>query len=276
MTNDKPILVLGATGKTGRRILDRLTTKGIPTRAGSRSATPPFSWEDRSTWGPVVDGIGAAYIAYYPDLAAPGASATVIDFAEQAIAAGAERLVLITGRGEDEAKATEKLFADLDVDWTIVRASWFSQNFSEAFFHEGVRGGSVALPANDTPEPFVDADDIADVAVAALTEEGHAGQLYEVTGPRMLTFREAVAEIAKATDREISFVQVPPDEYAAAMAAEGAPDEVTEVVVDLFTTILDGRNAYVTDGVERALGRPARDFYDYAWDTARTGVWDAS
>ena len=275
MTNSTPTtLVLGATGKTGRRVVDRLQARGLPVRAGSRAGTPPFDWEDAATWPAVVDGVGAAYLSYYPDLAVPGACATVIAFAEQAVAAGVGRLVLLSGRGEEEAEATEKLLQDLDVDWTIVRASWFAQNFSESYFAEGVVGGVVALPANSTPEPFVDADDIADVAVAALTEDGHRGRLYEVTGPRMLTFAEAVAEIATATDREIAYLPLPVEEYAAAMVAEGLSQDEADLVTYLFTTVLDGRNAYVTDGVQRALGRAPRDFYDYAWDTARTGVWD--
>jgi uncharacterized protein YbjT (DUF2867 family) len=182
--------------------------------------------------------------------------------------------VLLSGRGEEEAQAAEKLIQDLDVDSTIVRASWFAQNFSENFMIDGILRGEVALPAGDTPEPFVDVEDIADVAVAALTEDGHAGQLYEVTGPRMLTFAEAVGEIAKATGRPITFTEIPVEDYAAGMAAEGVPPDLIEIVVYLFSTILDGRNSSLTDGVQRALGRAPRDFYDYAWDAARSGVWD--
>lgn len=269
-----PILVLGSTGKTGRRIVERLRALDLPVRAGSRSAQPPFEWDDESTWGPVLDGVGAVYIAYYPDVAVPGASTKVHALAEAAVAAGVTRLVLLSGRGEEEAQATEKLIQDLDVDSTIVRASWFAQNFSEYFLIDGVLSGAVALPAGDTPEPFVDVEDIADVAVAALTEDGHAGQLYEVTGPRMLTFAEAIGEIARATGRPITFTEISAEEYAAAMAAEGVPGDVIEIVIYLFTTVLDGRNASVADGVQRALGRAPRDFYDFAWDAARSGVWD--
>ena len=276
MTDQSPptVVVLGATGKTGRRIVDRLRARGVPTRAGSRSAPLPFDWDYPAGWAPVLQDVGAAYISYYPDLAAPGASTKVSALAEAAVSAGVERLVLLSGRGEEEAQATEKLVQDLDVASTIVRASWFAQNFSEGHLVDAIRGGVVLLPAGDTPEPFIDADDIADVAVAALTEDGHAGQLYEVTGPRLLTFAEAVAEIATAADRPLTFARVSADDYAAAMAAEGVPEDVLDLIMYLFTTVLDGRNTYVTDGVERALGRPARDFYDYAWDAARSGIWD--
>jgi uncharacterized protein YbjT (DUF2867 family) len=267
------VLVLGATGKTGRRILERLRARGVPARAGSRSAPLPFEWDDPATWDPVLQGVGSAYISYYPDLAAPGASTKVSALAEAAVAAGVERLVLLSGRGEEEAQATEKLVHALDVASTIIRASWFAQNFSEGYLVDSIRSGEMLLPAGDTAEPFVDVDDIADIAVAALTEDGHAGQLYEVTGPRLLTFAEAVAEIATAADRPLTFARVSADEYVAAMVAEGVPEDVLDLVIYLFTTVLDGRNAYVTDGVERALGRPARDFYDYAWDAARSGIW---
>jgi uncharacterized protein YbjT (DUF2867 family) len=272
---DRPtILVLGATGKTGRRIVDRLRARGVPVRVGSRSAQPPFDWDDESSWAPALAGIEAVYVSYYPDLAAPGASDRIRAFAAAAKAAGAAHLVLLSGRGEQEAQASERMIQEAGVDWTILRASWFAQNFSESFFLDGVLSGEVVLPASDVPEPFVDADDIADAAVGALTEDGHVGQLYELTGPRMLTFAEAVAEIAKATDRDITFVPVAADDYAAALAAEDVPAEVIDMVTYLFTTVLDGRNAYLTDGVQRALGRAPRDFYDYAWDTAQSGAWD--
>jgi uncharacterized protein YbjT (DUF2867 family) len=122
-------------------------------------------------------------------------------------------------------------------------------------------------------EPFVDAEDIADVAVAALTENGHAGQVYEVTGPRLLTFAEAVREIAEAAGREVQFVPVTMEQYASALAEHGIPEEVVSLLAYLFTEVLDGRNAHLTDGVRRALGREPRDFADYARDTAATGVW---
>ena len=268
------VLVLGGTGKTGRRIVDRLLARGVPVRVGSRSAQPQFEWEDRSTWAPAMRGIHAMYISYYPDLAVPGATDVVRALAERAVFAGVQRLVLLSGRGEVEAEAADRVVRNAGADWTILRASWFNQNFSESYLLDSVIAGEVAVPAGGVPEPFVDADDIADVAVAALTEDGHAGQLYELTGPRMLTFAEATAEIGKALDREIAFVDVSPAEYAAGLAAEGVPDDVTELLMYLFTTVLDGRNSSLGDGVQRALGREPRDFYDYAWDTARQGTWD--
>jgi uncharacterized protein YbjT (DUF2867 family) len=176
-------LVLGGTGKTGRRVVERLGALGVPTRVGSRSGRPPFDWEDRSTWAPVLEGVGSAYISYYPDLAVPGAPETVGSFAELAVRSGVRRLVLLAGRGEPEAEEAENAVRASGADLTIVRSTWFAQNFSEDYIVDGVRSGEVALPARDVPEPFVDADDIADVAVAALTDDRHIGQVYELTGP---------------------------------------------------------------------------------------------
>jgi uncharacterized protein YbjT (DUF2867 family) len=271
---EKPTLVLGANGKTGRRIVDRLRARDVAVRAGSRSAQPPFDWEDPSTWRGALDGVSAAYISYFPDLAVPGAPEAVGAFAEQAMDVGVDRLVLLSGRGEEEAQRSEEVLRRSGASWTIVRASWFAQNFNESYFVDPIRAGEVALPTDGVGEPFIDASDIADVAVAALTEEGHVGQLYEVTGPRLLTFAEAIGEIAKATGRELRYLPVGFDEFDAGLAAEGAPADVVELLRYLFGEVLDGRNAHLADGVQRALAREPRDFTDFARDAAATGVWD--
>ena len=272
-TITRPTLVLGATGKTGRRIVQRLTQRGVAVRIGSRSASPAFEWEDRATWAPVLQGVGAIYLAYYPDVAIPGAVETVRAFVRAAVSAGAERVVLLSGRGEEEAERAEQVVRDSGLAWTILRASWFAQNFSEGFLAEQVAAGEVCLPAGDVAEPFVDADDIADVAVAALTDARHAGQLYELSGPRLLTFAQAVGEIARVTGRGLRYQQITPAQNHAAMQAAGVPPDFVWLVDYLFDTVLDGRNAHLTDGVQRALGRAPRDFADYARDAAAAGAW---
>jgi uncharacterized protein YbjT (DUF2867 family) len=264
-------LLTGGTGKTGRRIAERLD--GVAVRVGSRSGEPPFDWEDQTTWEPALRDVSAAYISYYPDLAVPGAAATVEAFAQLAVAQGVHRLVLLSGRGEEEAQHAEALVQAAAPGATIVRCSWFAQNFNETSFAESVAAGELALPVGDVPEPFVDAEDIADVAVAALTEDGHAGKLYELTGPRPLTFEEAVAEIAAATGRPVQFVPVTLEEYSAFAAAEGVPGDVIWLLGYLFGEVLDGRNVDITDGVQRALGRAPRDFRDFARDAAAAGAW---
>ena len=166
---DKPTLVLGGTGKTGRRVVERLTARGLPVRIGSRSGEPPFDWEERATWAPALDGVGSVYLTYYPDLAVPGAVDAVASFAEQAVQSGVPRLVLMSGRGEPEAERAEQAARESGAELTILRCTWFMQNFSEDYMLEHVLSGEIRLPAGDVPTPFLDADDIADVAVAALT-----------------------------------------------------------------------------------------------------------
>lgn len=260
---------------TGRRVAERLAAQGLPVRNGSRSSDPPFDWENQSTWAPALSGVDAVYIAYAPDIAIPGAVDAIRALVTVAEQVGVRRLVLISGRGEEEAQRAEEVVQASSIDSTIVRATWFAQNFSENFFLDGVLSGEVVASAGDVREPFVDVEDIADVAVAALTEDGHAGQVYELTGPRLLTFAEAVAEISKATGREIRYVQVPQEDFIAAIESQGVPTEYVWLINYLFATVLDGRNENLTDGVQRALGRAPRDFADYARETAASGVWDA-
>ena len=271
-----PVLVTGPTGKTGTRVTRGLEARGIEVRAASRSSAVPFSWEDRATWGPALDGAGALSIAYAPDLAVPGAAATVADVARTAVAAGVRRIVLLSGRGEENALRAEQLVREVAPGATVVRSAFFMQNFSEEVFAEALLDGELALPVGDVPEPFVDVEDVAAAMVAALAEDGHQGRTYEVTGPRRLTFAEAVAEISAATGRDLRYVTVPAADYAEALAGAGLPDEITELYMHLFTQVLDGRNASLTDGVRQALGRPPREFAAYAADAARAGAWNLS
>ena len=275
MNTQGTLLILGATGKTGRRIAQRLTLAELPVRFGSRQANPPFDWEDRSTWEAALDGVHAVYISYQPDIAVPGAVETVQAFTDLAVKSGVDKLVLLSGRGEVEAEHAERVIQNSGIDWTILRCSWFSQNFSEAHFLEPILQGELALPVGNIAEPFVDVEDIVEIAVQALTQPGHSGQLYELTGPRALTFADAVDEIAQATGRNIRFVAVPPAIYREALEQEQLPAELNDLVLYLFTTVLDGRNTPLADGVQRALGRPARDFGDYVRRTAATGAWES-
>lgn len=269
-------LVLGGTGKIGGRVVQRLRGRGIPTRVGSRSAEPPFDWNDPATWGAALNGVTAVYISYAPDLAIPGAADAIQAFVTRAVDAGVRRLVILSGRGEEEAQRCERIVQAAGVEWTVVRCSWFDQNFSEGAFLDMVLSGIVTLPARDVGEPFVDADDIADVAVAALTEAGHADQVYELTGPRLLTFAEAVAEIARVSGRPIQYTPIPHEAFVAGVADSGAPADIAWLLDYLFATVLDGHNAHLCDGVQRALGRGPTDFAEYARRTAKTGVWDTA
>ncbi|MFW6692703.1 NmrA family NAD(P)-binding protein [Streptomyces sp. MAR4 CNX-425] len=266
-------LVVGGTGKTGRHVAAALAGRGHAVRAVSRHSETPFDWHDAATWAPALRDVRAAYLTYPPDLADPAAAAAIRAFTGTAVRAGVRRLVLLSGRGEPECHPSEDAVKESGAEWTVVRCAWFMQNFDEDFLLAPVLAGELVLPAADVPEPFVDTRDIADVVVAALTEDGHAGKTYELSGPRLLTFGEAAAEISKATGREVRYVAVTPEEFRG-FAAGHLPPEVVGIFAELFTRILDGRNAHLSDGVRQALGRAPRDFADFVREAAGRGAWN--
>lgn len=271
---NKKLLVLGGTGKTGRRVVERLIQKGYDdVRIGSRSNTPPFDWERPETWAAVLEGREAVYVTFQPDLAIPSALETIQQFTSLAVKSGIRKMVLLSGRGEKEAQICEQVVMKAAPKWTMVRASWFNQNFNESLFLDPILSGTVALPRGNALEPFVDADDIAEVVVEALLDDQHNGQIYDLTGPRLLTFEEAVAEIAKATGRNIAFQPLTVQEYAQMLRDYQVPEEYIWLVVYLFEQVLDGRNSSVTQDVEKVLGRKAKDFSEYAREAAATGIW---
>ena len=271
--SQRPILIIGGSGKTGGRVNTLLQARGIATRPASRSTTIPFDWTRPEAWAAALDGASHAYVTYQPDLAVEGAAEAIAELSRLAREKGLERLVLLSGRGEPGAQRAEAALQASGVPWTIVRASWFNQNFSEGYMVEGVLAGEIALPAGAVPEPFIEVGDIADIVVAALTDERHTNKLYEVTGPRAITFAQAVDEIAKAVGRPIRYRQISAQEFTAGMRQAGMPDDVVVLLDELFTVVLDGRNSQVMHGVEEALGRTPRDFSDYARATAAAGVW---
>lgn len=273
-TTKQTVLVLGGTGKTGSRVAAQLKEKGWPVRIGSRSADPAFAWEDETTWGPALQGVYAVYLSYHPDLAIPGTVAIIRSFTAAAVSSGVQKIVLLSGRGEKEAEACEEVVKNSGISWAIVRCAWFNQNFNEGYLLDPLQAGHVALPAGSVAEPFVDVDDIAEVAVAALTDDRHNGELYELTGPRLMTFEDAVQEIAKAAGKPIQYEAISTDAYKAMLVEYNIPDDFIWLVTYLFTEVLDGRNAHLSDGVQRALGRAPRDFSEYARKTAATGVWN--
>lgn len=272
-TTTPRILVTGGSGKTGRRVADRLAARGVDVRIASRRGAPSLDWSAPATWAPALEGVGAVYLAYAPDLAVPGALDVVGGFVDAAKRAGVRRVVLLSGRGEAEAQAAEAFTLDSGFDARIVRAAWFAQNFSEGPFASMVASGSLAFPDVAAVEPFVDLDDLADVAVAALTRDGLDGEVFEVTGPRLMSFADVAADLSRATGREIAHVAIPHAAFVDGVRASGASDEVVWLMDYLFREVLDGRNAHLADGVERALGRPPRDFAAFARDAAAAGAW---
>jgi len=272
---DAPILIIGKNGKTGARVNQRLQTLGYATRAVSRSTTPSFDWQNPSTWEFAIKGASSAYVTYQPDLAVPSAEATIKAFVRVAAEAGLEHIVLLSGRGEEGAQRAEQILIGSGISWNIVRCSWFSQNFSESFMLEGILGGELVLPASDTVEPFIDADDIADVAVATLTDPSHRNKLYELTGPRALSFTQCVEEISAALGKPVKYTGIPVDDYIKALNEQGVPEDYQWLLRELFTVVFDGRNSQVMAGIEEALGRPATDFKTYVQKTIESGAWDA-
>ena len=272
MTRTDTTLILGGNGKTGGRVAQRLSARGLPVRIASRSAAQPFDWNDSSNWADALRGVASMYVTYFPDLGAPTAGAHIRRLTALARDSGVQKIVLLSGRGEHHVIPSEDAVRESGADFTILRAAWFSQNFSEGHLRDPVMSGELAFPAGDVAEPFIDIDDIADVAVAALTEPGHSGRIYELTGPRLLTFADAVAEISRASGRSIRYLPVSGADYAVALA-EHIPAADVGWLMDLFLHVLDGHNAYLTDDVARVLGRAPRDFTDFARAAAAAGAW---
>jgi uncharacterized protein YbjT (DUF2867 family) len=274
--NKQKILVLGSNGKTGRRVVERLEqVANIEIRLGSRNEKIPFDWEKPETWEAVLQDIDSVYITFQPDLAIPTAEDSIENFTRLATKSGVHKIVLLSGRGEKEAQLCEEIVKQNAKNWTIVQASWFNQNFSESFFLDPILAGIVALPRAEALEPFIDADDIAEVVTAALLDNKHNGQTYELTGPRLLTFKEVVNEIAEVSGRNITFKPLALEEYTQMLKEYQVPEDHIWLINYLFEQVLDGRNSSITADIEKVLGRKAKDFSAYAKETAQTGIWNS-
>jgi uncharacterized protein YbjT (DUF2867 family) len=273
-----PILILSGKGKTGRRVAAQLDARGIPYQLASRSSTQPFDWYDEGTWADTLAGADTAYLA--PPVG-PTGLAQAGKFVEQA--RGLRRLVLLSGRGVgspgrdfavyDGQLALEDVVRASELDWTIVQPAWFAQGFSEDFLRYHVLAGEIRLSAGTGGEAWIDTDDVGDVMTTALLDESYAGRTLAISGPRVLTMTDIAEELTKATGRPISYVDLDPDAHVAELIEQGLTPEDADAVRDLFAVIRNHRSEYVSDGVEEVLGRPARDFTDWARETAKTGVW---
>lgn len=269
------ILVIGGTGKTGRKVAERLTQKHQNVRIGSRSGHPAFDWEDPSSWPAALAGMDKVYITFQPDLAVPGALAAIEGLTQVALKSGVQKLVLLSGKGEREAELCEQVVMQSGIDYTIVRATWFNQNFSESFFLDPILAGQVALPQATAKVPYVDTNDIADVALEALLNDQHNGQIYELTGSRTWTFPEVVQEIAKVTGREISFTAISLSDYKQMLEQFQLPAAYVWLINYLFTEVLGNeQNAIVTHDIEKVLGRKPKDFSEYVREVAAMGIWN--
>lgn len=269
------ILVIGGTGKTGRRVVNNLTQQGHNVRIGTRSQSPAFDWEDPSTFSQALKGMDRAYIVYYPDLAVPGSKEAITALTEAALKEGLEKVVLLSGKGETEAEACEQIVANSGLNYTLVRASWFNQNFSEGAFLEFVLEGMVALPMPEAEIPFVDVDDIADVVTEVLLNDSYNGQTITVTGPEKLRFRELVEKMAQGIGRDIRYIPITIEEFKEGMKAAGLPDSYVWLFGYLFQEVLGNpENQEVSYDLEKVLGRKAISFDEYVERTIDTGVWN--
>lgn len=268
MAEQKTAVILGGKGKTGSRVGVRLRALGWAPRLVSRSSEIPFDWNEPGTWERALSGAEALYITYAPDLAVPGAAEHVHAVSQAAVAAGIRRIVLLAGRNEPQVHPAEDAVREAGVEHTIVECGFFNQNFSEGVLLPV--NDTIYFPAGETTEPFIDCDDIADVVVAALTEDRHDGQTYELTGPRCLSFHEVAEEIGRAAGRPFRYQPVSFDDYAEMLAPHMPPAHV-EFFIELFRFLMDGHSSYTADGVQRVLGRPAKDFSDYV--RANAEVW---
>ena len=269
------ILIIGGTGKTGRRVVKHLINKGIEPRIGSRNASPCFDWDNQDTWEDALTGMEKMYVTYYPDLAVPGAKKAIQSLTQTAKQLGVKKTVLLSGKGETEADACEKIVMNSGLDYTLVRASWFNQNWSESFFLEPILSGEVALPLSDVVIPFVDADDIAEVAATVLLDDSYNDEIIEVTGPESITFKDAVQMISKASSSNLTFHEIALQQYIDDMKQMQVPNDVIWLIGYLFSHVLTNpNNQTVTHDIERVLGRKAKTFSTYAKETAKTGIWD--
>lgn len=268
------ILVIAANGKTGRRVVPLLEGRGVRVRRGSRSSTPAFDWADRATWSAALQGMDAVYVVYQPDLAVPAAADDIRAFTQIAQQQGVRKAVLLSGRGVREAQLAEQIVADSGLDWTFVRAAWFSQNFSEGEFASMTRQGVIALPMAHAVEPVVDADDIAEVVVEALTSTHLNGQSLDLSGPESLTHDQIADELSRAAGRTIRYQPISNEEFRLGMSEMSVPEEYIDLLDYLFDLTVSGVNAEPTSDVERVLGRPARSFREFAAKAAAAGHFD--
>lgn len=266
-------LIIGATGKTGSRVMRQLQDLGYHPKGASRHPTSQqagvyFEWQDPTTWAQALTGVDSVYVTYFPDLAVPQAPEDISRFCALAKIKGVKHITLLSGRGEPAAQTSENIVRQSGISWTIVRAAWFNQNFTEGLFKQFVDNGCIALPVSQVTEPFVDIDDIAQVVTASMTQEGHSEQLYEVTGPELLSFTDLAEHFSLGLNRQVTFQEITLAEFQTQLQSAGMEQDTVEAITYLFTEVLDGRNEFLCDGIQRALGREPKRFAQYVTDNS--------
>jgi uncharacterized protein YbjT (DUF2867 family) len=259
------VLIIGATGKTGSKVYDLLSNV-LPSsqiKAASRSSEIEFDWTQLDTWLPALQGVSHVYLTYFPDLAAPTSEAHISRFCTLAKSLGVKHVTLLSGRGELAAQTCEDILINSGLSWTIIRASWFNQNFSDGFFKTFIDAGHIHLPVDSVREPFIDVNDIAEIGAQSILDTKHKNKLYEVTGPELLTLRDVAEKFSHVLGRAINFKTISEKEFSLTMSAAQVPQGIIELLNFLFTEVLDGRNEHLTNGVEEALGRKPTSFSEF-------------
>lgn len=232
-----------------------------------------FDWRDESTWDAALDGAEGVFIV------GPGSASdwsdTLTRFLDAATAAGIQHAALLSARGVEfhpggAVDTAEKALQAGPVAWTILRPTHFAQNFTEAMFTPV--DGRIVAPVDDGAEPFIDVDDIAQVAAVVLTERAHDNRMLELSGPEAITFTDAAAVLAEVTGEPVRFVSESDDEHVSRLQAAGTPHGYVRWRMAMLRGIRTGADAYLSSGVDEVLGRSATRFPDWAAREAAPAV----
>ncbi|SUJ24279.1 NAD(P)H azoreductase [Sphingobacterium spiritivorum] len=259
--NNKKILVIGGSGKNGSRVVRKLRELNYPAFSTVRKGNihQPnvriFEWKDTSTWEAALTDIDSIYIVH-PDTSMPEAYTEIKELAEKSVKMGITRLVLLSGRGQQSVIKCEDAIRKSGLEWTIVRSAWFNQNFTEGHFAASIQHGELIFLADTVKEPFVDLEDLTDVIVQCLIDDKHNHHIYEVTGPALHSFEEAVQIIGATTGKPVRYIHADADNYYELLVQHGLSQDLATHMIGAFEEILDGRNANIGDGIEKVLGRP--------------------
>lgn len=266
------ILVLGATGKTGSRVAQKLLDRGVSVRTAARNgAEVAFDWNDPSTFPAALHGVSGVYLVS-PVMRVDFAG-IVAQFLDEAERAGVRHVTYLSAYGIEYAPPEVALRAvELDLAsrtslaHAILRPAWFMQNFSETFLRPV--NDEIVVPCGNGAEAFVSAEDIASVAAATLSDPmRHAGRAYSPTGPEALTFEEAAGHISNAVGRKIAYRDIGRDAWIAAMTQAGVPAEYGEVLRTLTEMVASGQGSRSNADVFMATGVAPTRFEEFAAET---------
>jgi len=265
------VLVIGGTGKTGSAVVRGLRARGVMTSIASRTANGPdrvrFDWADPSSHAAALHEAEAIYLVAPALVRDP--SLWMVPFIERAIARGTRRFVLLSSSAIDEHApgmgAVHAALAARAPEWTVLRPSWFMQNFSDPQHALGrsIREERTIISATgDGRLGFIDAEDIAAVAVATLLEPANAALV--LTGPEALSYAEAAAILSRVIGEPVVHHALTSEAWQARMIAGGMPADYAALLGALEQAIADGAEDRVTDEVLRRTGRPPRSLEAFA------------